>query len=1520
MERITKKIMAIVLAIALVVSTLSIQPNTTKAGEYDSLTWTQVGTTNYYVAAGNNEFGFQLIEDQTTKMLIIPNVASGTNPIWPDFTNVTLNGEAFNQPAGAGIYIDYSALTDNAYNVFQATSNQADVHVFQIIIKAGNPDGGSGTVEPTSEQESEAGGTTDPEWVTLAGNTVNTNTYSYNKTDMTVSSVVNIQTWESTTGIYITIPDAGITGVTVNDTATTGYSVQGSGVLLHLSALSEGENKVAITNGAGTYTVTIKQEGAGTVEPPSEQTTNEPTADADGYYPITADAQAFYVGNQTWRLYSSGDEEKQVWGTGIMRYKGGTSDSDLSLKIVKQGQGVGTWNLQAHYAISGLTAGKQYTYTVTYTTTNAGKMRYKIDGTGATDEVDNDVEAGTVTYTDTFTAVKESDMVSLDLSGMPTGTIINFNSIEVKEVEGGEVPTDPVDVEKPEDVPASSWKPVTNSATVFYYVTNGADGKVNTPIMQTNELYCAMGLAAPFTSVTFDGTAMTPTDGAYVNIPKTSLTVGYHTLTVVNYYNNDTLTVYYKVEAEAETTTPEPTTAPTYAEDGTELLKDTAFDPNDIDAWMEYGGLGENPYTNNGDDDSDGYGSVDVQVPAYAAGDNWATQLVQTNIQLFEGKWYVARFEVSSDVDKSFQLLIQSDGAAGGDWSVFAQDTVEVSAGGSQTVEIQFQATSTTAANVLFGIMMGYVNGTASDEANVTISNVSLKGYETEQKITGSHSNLLTSADIFVQGFQMKTNWDASYEGDFGFRTVCQAPSAGEKVKVNNVEYTVANVGAIYTIEADTNIPEGVTFDSTCTLLHYNEAGELESDAGILGVYVLATDKGIVATDGTNSTYVQTIEGELKQFPAANKIHVRAFVVTTGGTIIYSQKSVNTSVAKVASYMYSTSMATNYKGHEYLYNTFVNVNEFVLDANEYFTTPKTNPYYSSLVVDYGWNDNLYTPDGEHYLNLKPDVYLKDDYLNATDGSKVDVNTAGGVISVAGLKYSYGISSVTGGSFEYEVPYNASHFVGIVGIDDNASTDNGGTITCEVSFDGVKAYTTNTLSYGKLEYIKVLVPTGTSTIKIEFKDSGVANTVSIGNAGWIIDESIDDKYDTSNDPSDITRIYVYTEEDNPLITKEEKTDASITIISGEAAVNSVSQTGTIKLRGNSTALADKPAYNISFDSKQKVFENANAGKKWSLLSNPFDKTLLRNKLAMDLGIALGGIATPEEHFADLYINGELKGTYLISEPADNGRSGIEYNEDTELLFELEVGREETGVLYNTTGLGVKFAVEDVEAASEAYTNYLDTLNTFETALNNATTSDDVLELIDVDSFVTMYIVNELFKTVDFGYSSVKFYTKKDGDKTIIHAGSLWDFDLSSGNSGAADATTRTTDGFRGQDVNTWFRLLMQNATFKQRVIDKYAASQDIIQNIYEANGKGDSQINQNLAYMGASKDRNYLEKGLGGAGWKINVPDSAEIKYYPYGYNTLSAYQFATYDEHVQFLINWLKDRNAWICGQWGITP
>ena len=48
-------------------------------------------------------------------------------------------------------------------------------------------------------------------------------------------------------------------------------------------------------------------------------------------------------------------------------------------------------------------------------------------------------------------------------------------------------------------------------------------------------------------------------------------------------------------------------------------------------------------------------------MPAYTGGDLWATQLVQTDIQLVSGKWYKATVTLTSDIDSGTVVTQKSD-------------------------------------------------------------------------------------------------------------------------------------------------------------------------------------------------------------------------------------------------------------------------------------------------------------------------------------------------------------------------------------------------------------------------------------------------------------------------------------------------------------------------------------------------------------------------------------------------------------------------------------------------------------------------------------------------------------------------------------------------------------------------------------------------------------------------------------------------------------------------------------------
>lgn len=155
----------------------------------------------------------------------------------------------------------------------------------------------------------------------------------------------------------------------------------------------------------------------------------------------------------------------------------------------------------------------------------------------------------------------------------------------------------------------------------------------------------------------------------------------------------------------------------TTIEDGKEILKNVEF--SDGSSWdIAVGNLKDVTYM--------GAGKIKFGVQAYEAGYNYTSQLKQAGITLDSNKWYVATVTVKSSVARKIQLLIQKNG---GDWKVENGNTIfEVKANEDTTFTTTFKV-GTAANEYLFGLMLGYVDNTKSDAAEIIVSNVSLKGY-----------------------------------------------------------------------------------------------------------------------------------------------------------------------------------------------------------------------------------------------------------------------------------------------------------------------------------------------------------------------------------------------------------------------------------------------------------------------------------------------------------------------------------------------------------------------------------------------------------------------------------------------------------------------------------------------------------------------------------------------------------------------------------------------------------------------
>lgn len=415
-------------------------------------------------------------------------------------------------------------------------------------------------------------------------------------------------------------------------------------------------------------------------------------------------------------------------------------------------------------------------------------------------------------------------------------------------------------------------------------------------------------------------------------------------------------------------------------------------------------------------------------------------------------------------------------------------------------------------------------------------------------KVEASTESILTSDEVGMKGFQIKTNNKIQYgstEGDFtgaAFRTVCMSP---DTVKANGQVYKVERRGTIYVMKGDNSS----SFSEDWTYLDTSQEKNATDSYG--GTYYpgkksnttygyIATEEGMLENqdvDDSNRYYVRTLVFTRDKFESdtayrqclVTPIYARAFVEATDDNgdkiLIYGTQIRKMSVAALASDIYKKSLASNYQGHKYLYDSILHI------------LPDYSPYYQEEELTYGWNDNLYAPvepekkydtDFDAYEET-PDEYLGTDYLQATTGWKpdpasVDRNTKGGTISIAGKEYTHGIATNANGYFVYKVPEGAKRFVGVVGVDDVAKKDpnyiKGATITCSIYFDNgvggsfddsaTAVFTTEKLTVNMKKTINVTVPSGAKRIKIYFGDADgnqTCDNASMGNAGWILDKSV-----------------------------------------------------------------------------------------------------------------------------------------------------------------------------------------------------------------------------------------------------------------------------------------------------------------------------------------------------------------------------------------------------------------------------
>ena len=340
---------------------------------------------------------------------------------------------------------------------------------------------------------------------------------------------------------------------------------------------------------------------------------------------------------------------------------------------------------------------------------------------------------------------------------------------------------------------------------------------------------------------------------------------------------------------------------------------------------------------------------------------------------------------------------------------------------------------------------------------------------------------------------------------------------------------------------------------------------------------------------------------------------------------------------------------------------------------------------------------------------------------------------------------------------------------------------------------------------------------------------------------------------------------------------------------------------IRLRGNSTLDMDKKSYKIKFDAKREMFTNY-AEKDWVLLANFADQSLIRTYLAHHLSQDLGMEFSPIAVFVDVYINGLYQGNYMLTDQveATNDRVDIEEGSsdlNTGYLLEWDNRLYDDTIDHSDTNYffirGLPFVIktpdwEDQEYSINQYYFIEDYMLTLYLTLENG---EDYSNLIDEASFIDWFIINELLKNVDAGFSSIYFY--KDRDQPL-KMGPVWDFDLSLGNAGHLEENLRQPLGWytSREEKNKLFFFLMQYESFRTNLKARWnEVYEDHIVTLLD-------EIHKQTDYMAKSVHMNFERWDIIGSNdaW-YTVPDILDLD---------------TYYEQVWFVYDYFQVRMLWL--------
>ena len=407
---------------------------------------------------------------------------------------------------------------------------------------------------------------------------------------------------------------------------------------------------------------------------------------------------------------------------------------------------------------------------------------------------------------------------------------------------------------------------------------------------------------------------------------------------------------------------------------------------------------------------------------------------------------------------------------------------------------------------------------------------------------------------------------------------------------------------------------------------------------------------------------------------------------------------------------------------------------------------------------------------------------------------------------------------------------------------------------EVDFSRTVTYTVKNKTNGySRDYRVKITNTGLPVVVIEQSKSGNFNEVKKGNfiTGYKIYNKFVDFMIRGKDTEWVE-------------------DDKITVYNPDGSVNMETTLGGVRLRGNTTQEYPKKPFAIKLSKKRSVL-GMPEHKRWVLLANWLDHSMIRNSVAFDIaklfeyawrysGGAIGDGIPWNVHGQNVELvfieNGEAHhvGNYYLCEQIKIDENRLNIKESYEDVLSTNIAdcgyllefdsKEDDDTKYTTSnGLWVKFK-DDAIKGTTLYTAVSQKIQSIENYLD-AGNYTEAYKMLDINSLVDQFLIWELTMNREYGDPG-SVYMYMNGDDKLC-AGPVWDFDR--GTFQNQDEATRLGNStsyrvkpdnawmfLRTQENETksyiWYRQLAKDKTFQETVQKRWAVIKPYLDRVPE----------------------------------------------------------------------------------------